>query len=200
MGAWRSAKGQRLRATTSRAVEEPAVWEQSLMWEQTQPAPKHLGLGERHRGHGRAWGGAAVVSDAGCHARGSGWARGPMLVCAEGLFAPTHLAPPFNPAPESLCPRNLPVCRLGVNSLVGAARAFRTSGRGGAGAVCVCLWRSCTSGVQCMAQLAVGGRCGARGRRVARKGRASGASHTGDWGWGPASGVFRGTLQLELVN
>ena len=27
-----------------------------------------------------------------------------------------------------------------------------------------CPWRSCTSGVECMAQLAVGGRCGARGR------------------------------------
>ena len=38
------------------------------------------------------------------------------------------------------------------------------------------------SGVQCMAQLAAGGRGGARGRRVARMGRASGASHTGGWG------------------
>ena len=34
---------------------------------------------------------------------------------------------------------------------------------------------------------------------VAKEGRASGASHTGGWG-GPASGMFRGTLQLELVN
>ena len=81
-----------------------------------------------------------------------------MLVRADRLFAPTHLAPPFNPALESVRPRNLPVCRLGVNSLVGAARAFWTSGRGGAGAVRVSggLWRSCTSGVECTAQLAVG--------------------------------------------
>ena len=91
------------------------------MWEQTQPAPKHLGLGERHRGHGRAWGQRLSVMPGVTRGEAGGHA---MLVCAEGLFAPKHLAPPFNPAPESLCPRNLPVCRLGVNSLVGAARAF----------------------------------------------------------------------------
>ena len=97
-----------------------------------------------------------------------------MLVRAERLFAPTHLAPPFNPALESLRPRNLPVCRLGVKSLVGAARAFWTSGRGGAGAVRVsgghvrAVWSARRSSLW--------GRCGSRGR-CGKKGRARGVTH-----------------------
>ena len=85
------------------------------------------------------------------------------------------------PAPESLCPQNLPVCRLGVTSLVGAARAFWTSGRGGAGAVrvsgglvrAVCsAWRSSLRG-----RRGSRGRCGKRvvrgGTRERRRGPAS---------------------------
>ena len=41
-----------------------------------------------------------------------------------------------------------------------------------------CLWRSCTSGVECTAQLAVGTRCGSRGR-CGKKGRARGVTHAG---------------------
>ena len=68
------------------------------------------------------------------------------------------------------------------------------SGRGGAGAVC--LWRSCTSGVQCTAQLAAGGRCGARGRCGKRAVR---AGHKGLTDGGNRRVGFCGALQLELV-
>ena len=99
-----------------------------------------------------------------------------MLVRAERLFAPTHLAPPFNPALESLRPRNLPVCRLGVKSLVGAARAFWTNGRGGAGAVRVsgghvrAVWSARRSSLWGHAAAPEGG---------AAKRAVRGASHTG---------------------
>ena len=63
-------------------------------------------------------------------------------------------APPFTPHAGAVAPPTPAVCSLGVNP-VGAARV--RSGRGdwarpGAGAR---LWRSCASGVQCTAQLAV---------------------------------------------
>ena len=114
---------------------------------------------------------------------------GTRCLCAEGLFAPTHLlAPPFNPAPESLCPRNLPVCRLGVNSLVGAAPV--RSGRVGAAAQ-----------VRCVSLEVLYGRCAVHGaarcegtlrlpRPVRYKGRARGVAHgSGE----PASGGSRCT-------
>ena len=78
--------------------------------------------------------------------------------------------------------RRSPVCA--VSAAISRNCGMRTglceregvaSGRGGAGAVC--LWRSCTSGVQCTAQLAAGGRCGARGR-CGKKRPCERASHT----------------------
>ena len=128
--------------------------------------------------------------------RGEAGGRKTRCLCVQRgfFFAPTHLAPPFDPAPESLCHRNLPVCRLGVDSLVGAARAFWTSWarwrRCGA-----CPWRSCTSGVQCTAQLAVGTRRrprAVRQKKAVRAGVTHGSGGTGEW-------VFCGALQLELV-
>ena len=106
------------------SVEEPAVTHsQSLMWEQTQPAPKHLGLGERHRGHGRAWGQRLSVMPG--VTRGEAGGRAARCLCVQrGFLLPRTSHSLSISAPESLCPRNLPVCRLGVNSLVGAARAF----------------------------------------------------------------------------
>jgi hypothetical protein len=110
-----------------------------------------------------------------------------------GTTAATPLAPGTSrclstPTPESLCLQHLSACSLGVNP-VGVVRAFWTGvgiGRGPAQVWCACLWRSCASGVQCMAQLAVEvGRCGSRG--AAPKGRAR-ALAPADWGL--ASAVF----------
>ena len=78
--------------------------------------------------------------------------EGPNVWSCATLVAPQPIGPrrclssevrapraAFRPPRRSHCaPRNLPVRSLGVNSLAGAARALRTSGRGGAGAVRVC--------------------------------------------------------------
>ena len=69
--------------------------------------------------------------------------------------SPSRAGAPAPPTPA--------VCSLGVNP-VGAARVRTGRGRrlGAARCAGACPWRSCASGVQCMAQLAASGRrCGA---------------------------------------
>ena len=120
---------------------------------------------------------------------GSGWARGTRCLCVQRDFLLPRTSHRLStPTPESLRPRNLPVRRWRVNSLLGS------SARGGAGAVrvpgglarAVCsAWRS---------SLRVDAAAPEAG---AAKGSCERASHTGLGG--PASGFFCGALQLELV-
>ena len=164
-------KGAELRATTSRAVEEPAVGAVPHVGANT-PAPKHLGLGNVPGSRARV--GAAVVSDAGCRARGSGWGRPDACVC-RGLCTPRTSRRLSTPR-RSHCATETCPCAGWVSIPRGSSACVPPSWarwrRCGA-----CPWRSCTSGVQCMAQLAAmlqpeGG--AAKGRARGHKGTPTG--------------------------
>ena len=82
------------------------------------------------------------------------------------------------------------MCRLGVSSLVGSSACAPDEWGAAAQVRCACVPGGglAQSGVQCMAQLAVGGRCGSRCRRGKRGPCERGVTH-GCLGE-PVSGVF----------
>ena len=127
---------------------------------------RHREESSEHRSADLACSGPACsVLDSREHVRDVG--RGVARVCVLGRRWPNSAgrapgedtgisrpAPPFTPHAGAPAPPTPAVCSLGVNP-VGAARVRSGPGdwaRPGAGAR---LWRSCASGVQCMAQLAV---------------------------------------------
>ena len=77
---------------------------------------------------------------------------------------------------------------------------MRRAGKGGAGAVCVCPWEVlhkvvCSAWRSSLRVDAAAPEAGAWQEWAVRAGRRTRVA----WG-GPASGVFRGTLQLELLH
>ena len=126
--------------------------------------------------------------------RGKAGGRAARCLCVQrGFLLPRTSCRLSTSAPESLCPPKPASARLGCQFPRGssACAADEWARRRRCGA---CLWRSCTSGVQCMAQLAAGDAAAPEGGAAKRAVR--GASHTG---LGDRRVGFRGALQLELV-
>ena len=154
-------------------------------------------LNSREHVRGGAWGARARARACVC------WGGGAVVVaqfCGVGRqvrIRALRPAPPFNPragVPAPPTPARVP---LGRQSLVGAARAFRTGGRGGAGAVRVSLevlheWCAVHGAARCGWTLRLP--MPAWQKRAVRAGRHARVSGgTGEW-------RFRGALQLELVH
>ena len=143
---------------------------------------------------------ACVCPSARCHflepAKGDG-EGGRHVLPGRDVVHTGHLRPrPLDRhevGPETVCnfpKRNLPVCRLSANSSWEQRSERVASGRGPLRRCGVCLWRSCTSGVECMAQLAVGTL--RLPRAVRQKGHARGHKGLADGGEGER-GVLRCT-------